>query len=184
MTESRSTRPIALVAAVALCVVALAAGSVGGCSSDPNSGYSFASTYNENVRSVAVPIFENQTMYPGLESQLTEAVAKEIQRATPWRVAARASADTELTASVTNAEYRTLSTARGTGLSEEQAFTITVSFNWRDSRSGDTLVARRNFSASATSIQARPTGERVEVGQREAIEELARAIVRELRSDW
>ncbi|MFT5423987.1 MAG: hypothetical protein ACI89L_001779 [Phycisphaerales bacterium] len=156
----------------------------GGCATDPSSGYSFASTYNESVQTVAVPIFENLTMFPGLESQLSEAVAKEIQRATPWRVAARASADTELTASVTAAEYRTLSTTRGTGLSEEQAFTITVRFNWRDSRTGETLVARRQFAASATTIQARPTGERVEVGHREAIEELARAIVRELRSDW
>jgi len=156
----------------------------GACSSDPNSGYSFASTYDETVRTVAVPVFENETLFPGLESQLSEAVAKEIQRATPWRVAARASADTELTASLTGAEYRTLSTTRGIGLSEEQAFTITVRFHWRDARTGETLVARRRFSASATSIQARPTGERVEVGQREAIEELARAIVRELRSDW
>lgn len=170
-----------------LVLLALGATSIGvaaGCSSDPASGYSFASTYNESVRTVAVPIFENETMFPGLERQLSEAVAKEIQRATPWRVAARASSDTELTASVTDAEFRTLSTTRGTGLSEEQAFRITVRFNWRDSRTGETLVARRQFSASGTSIQARPTNERIEVGQREAIEELAKAIVRELRSDW
>lgn len=155
-----------------------------GCSSDPATGYSFTSTYDTSVRTVAVPVFDNATMETGLGVELTDAVAKEIQRATPWRVVARASADTELLATVTDVSRRTLSEARGTGLSEEQAITVTVRFEWRDARTGRAIVSRRNFSASATSIQARPTSERAEVGRREAIEELARDIVRELRTTW
>ena len=162
----------------------LALGCLVACSADGTSGYTFASTYDTSVQSVAVPVFDNATMIPGLDSMLSEAVAKEIQRSTPWRVAAPASADTELTATITNADYQTLSVRRGTGLTEEQAFRITVSFAWRDARTGRTRVARSEFSAAGTSIQARPTNERVEVGQREAIEELARAIVRELRTGW
>ncbi|MFG0307414.1 MAG: LPS assembly lipoprotein LptE [Phycisphaerales bacterium JB040] len=178
MTPRQAT---ALLAAATLAPIL---GGAAGCARDPATGYTFRSTYDTSVRTVAVPVFDNATMEPGLGVELTDAVAKEIQRATPWRVAARASADTELLATVTGVSLETLSEARASGLSEEQAYTITVRFEWRDARTGRPIVARRSFSASATSIQARPTSERVEVGRREAVEELARDIVRELRSTW
>jgi hypothetical protein len=49
-------------------------------------------------------------------------------------------------------------------------------------------IERQNFVATTTFIPARGVagepGERIEIGQREAIEELARAIVGEMRSDF
>lgn len=157
---------------------------LGGCSADPSAGYSFASTYDESVKTVSVPIFANETFETGLEAELTEAIVKRIQRDTPWKVTATDAAETRLSGSITDAEMRTISRTRGTGLVQELTYEITVDFAWRDNRSGEVLVERRSFTGVGAFVPARGTGERQEVGRREAIEELARDIVAELRADW
>ncbi len=167
-----------------LALALLAAAFSAGCASDPTQGYALAWTYEDDVRSVAVPIFDNSTFATGLEFDLTEALIAEIQRQTPWVVTADERADTTLTGAVTGARATNLSSTPGTGLVQENAYELRVSFRWRDNRSGDVLVARDGFSAVGTYVPARGTGERREIGQRQAVRELAREIVAELRSNW
>jgi len=166
--------PVLLAAALAL----------GACASDPSEGYSFASTYDTSVRTVSVPIFDNKTFETGVEAELTEAVVKRIQQDTPWRVAASTAADTQLTGTITEFDLRTISFTRGTGLPQEQTYELTVDFAWRDNRSGTVLVERQEFRAAAAYVPERRAGERIDVGRREAVNELARAIVDQMRSDW
>jgi hypothetical protein len=63
-----------------------------------------------------------------------------------------------------------------------------VNFSWEDARTGEVLVAQENFSASSTVVPERgragQRGERLEIGQRAVIEELAIAIVNEMRANW
>lgn len=172
------TRSLAALAAVLLC------GIVAGCSSDPTKGYSFASSFSSDLRTVHVPIFENPTFARGLEIELTDAIIKEIQRTTPWTVAASDSAQTQLTGKINNAQLRRLSTGRGSGLAQELAYTITVEFEWKDARNGKVLVSRKDFSASDSFIPTQGLNERIETGQHGAIQRLARDIVAELRSNW
>lgn len=159
-----------------------------GCASDPNSGYVLGTTYDTGVRTVSVPIFENETFTPGLEQSLTEAIIREIQTSTPWIITGRSRADTVLTGVITSAELNKLSRTRGTGYVQEQALAISVNFRWSDNRSGDTRVERERFTAASTFVPARGVGgepgERIEIGQRDAIADLARAIVNELRADF
>jgi len=155
-----------------------------GCSSDPTKGYSFSSSFSTDVRTVHVPIFENPTFARGLEIELTDAIIKEIQRTTPWTVAASDSAQTQLTGKINDAQLRRLSTGRGSGLAQELAYTITVEFEWKDARNGKVLVSRKDFSASDTFIPTQGLNERIETGQHGAIQRLARDIVAELRSNW
>jgi len=157
---------------------------LGGCASDPSQGYALAWSYEDDVRSVAVPMFDNSTFATGLEFDLTEAIIAEIQSQTPWVVTADERADTTLTGAVTGARARNLSSTPGTGLVQENAYELRVSFRWRDNRSGEVLVARDGFAAAGTYVPARGTGERREIGQRQAVRELAREIVAELRSNW
>lgn len=147
-------------------------------------GYTFDSTYDKSIRTISIPIFDNETFHPGLETLLTQAIAHEIQTNTPWRVTDSSGADTRLEGRITAVQLRTLSTRNRTGLVEEQGLTVTVDFQWRDNRSGDVLVGRDHFAAAATFVPATDTGERIEIGQRQAIAELARSIVAELRSNW
>ncbi|MFI4897439.1 MAG: LptE family protein [Phycisphaerales bacterium JB059] len=167
------------------CWLALALALIGaGCASNPSEGYAFGWTHSEDVRTIAVPMFDNRTYATDVEFALTEAIIAEIQRSTPWVVVGEERADTTLSGVLTQESATTLSTTPGTGLVQENALTLTVDFDWRDNRTGETLVARDRFSAVGTYAPAQGTGERREIGQRQAIRELARDIVAELRADW
>lgn len=174
----RRIRRAALLAAV------LAAFGGASCSSNPAAGYSFRSTFREDVHAVAVPIFENRTMTRGLEVALAEAIIKEIQRSTPWVVTSRENADAVLTGAITDSRLRAMSTARGTGLVLEQAVEVSVDFDLRHARTGRVLASRRSFEGVSLFVPARGTGERLELGESAALQELARDIVAELRSNW
>ena len=155
-----------------------------GCASSPNQGYAFDTTFDESIRTIAVPIFRNETTSRGLEVQLTESIMKQIQQRTPWRLAPADRADTTLVGVVTGTQLRVLSDDPQTGLVQEQAVRLTIRFEWRDNRSGDILVARDGYSASAVFSPARNVGDRLEMGQRNAIDELAHDLVSEMRSGW
>ncbi|MCA9293918.1 MAG: hypothetical protein KDA20_08900 [Phycisphaerales bacterium] len=165
-------------------LLACAVHGLAACANNPEHGYTLAPAYRTDIQTIAVPIFDMADFAPGLELELTEAVVKEIHRTTPWKVVARGQADTILTGVITDASLRKLSTDRDTGLVQEMAYALTASFEWKDRTTGRVLVSRRNFRAAEPYVPARPAQERVDTGQRGAIEELARAIVAELRSSW
>jgi hypothetical protein len=154
------------------------------CSSDPKAGYSFSPTYPADVKTVTIPVFDNYTFTPGIEVELTEAIIKQVQASTDMKVTTAEKSDTRLNGVVTSSQLRRLTLARSTGLVQEQAVQLTVDFQWIDNRSGKTLVTRRNFAATDTFVPARPTGERIEVGQHAVIQRLAHDIVAEMRSAW
>ena len=155
-----------------------------GCATDPTKGYSFSPVHDTQVRTIAVPLFKNETYTSGIEVRLTEAIIKEIQRSTPWRVVRSSNAATTLVGAVTATTYTQLARQRETGLTQEEAVTITVQFDWTDNRSGETLVSRRGFSALASFVPHRGVGEPVERGESAAIDQLSRDIVAQLQSDW
>lgn len=147
-------------------------------------GYTLGSTYSADVATVYLPIFDNTTYVYGLEADLTEAIGKEIHRSTPWRVTSNPGADTELTGAITRVDKRRLSTDGTTGLVQELATVVTVTFEWKDARTGEVLVARRGFSVAEPFAPVRGVGERPETGEASAIDRLAKDIVAELREGW
>jgi len=157
------------------------------CASDPAAGYSFESTYDQSVRTISVPIFQNDTFNIGVETELTEAIISELRRTTPWDVMPErpgGGGDTTLSGVVRKVELTRLSTSRTTGLVEEEVVSVEVDFDWRDNRTGEVRLSRRRFAAGGAFVPSRPSGERIDVGQREAIQQLARDIVGELRGSW
>jgi hypothetical protein len=159
-------------------VFALAAAAGGGC------GYTTASSYAADVKSVAVPIFANQSGTRGLELDLTQAVIAELRRSTPYAVTTPESAQTILTGTITNAGLQRLTLGRDTGLAQDLAVIITVDFAWRDAATGKARTARRNFSAAENFVPASGARERLELGQTAAVQRLARDIVNEIRGGW
>jgi hypothetical protein len=157
-----------------------------GCSSDPTRGYSFSSAHATQIRSVAVPIWNNDTFQKGIEYDLTDAIIKEIQRTTPWVVVSSTGgrADTTLTGTITDANLRSLSTSSQTGMVQEVAVDVTVDFEWRDSRTGEPLATRRGFQAMEPFVPVQGSQERIELGRHAVVQELARDIVAELRNKW
>jgi hypothetical protein len=156
----------------------------GGCASDPTRGYSSRSIYPTDVSSVAVPIFANNTLVRDVEFELTDALIKEIESRTPYKVTAESRADTILLGQVQKVQLDQFSKSRLTGLSEEVIVTVTIDFQWKDLRSGKTLVERRSFAGNALFTPSRPSSETIELGQFAVVQQLARDTVAELRADW
>lgn len=154
------------------------------CASNPSQGYAFSSNFDSSIKSISIPIFTNTTLQRGLEVQLTESLNKQIRARTPWTLVSTETADTTLVGSITGHSLQMLSQSPTTGLVQEQTIRITINFEWRDNRTGDLLVARNNYAATSTFVPERGIGERIEQGQRQAIEELAADIVSQLRSSW
>lgn len=154
------------------------------CSSDPTTGYAFASAHDRSIQTVAVPIFSNDTFHTGVEQTLTEDVIKQIQRQTPWRITSAENADALLTGSIKSINLRTLSTRTGVGFVQEMAVVISVDFELVDNRSGRTLTSRTGYSALGAFVPANPTGERIDVGYAGATQTLARDLVGDLQSAW
>lgn len=173
----------ALTAVVASAAIATGA-AVGGCAADPTQGYSFSHTHDERVRTVAVPIFENETFSHGIEAELTEAIIKEIQRTTPWAVTRSDAAQTTIRGTIRSVDMRRLSPQPTTNLTMEMGVEMRIDFDWTDNRSGEVMLSRRNFTALGTFLPARGTGERLAVGERDTVQRMARAIVAELRGEW
>jgi hypothetical protein len=145
-------------------------------------GYQWKSLYRQDIQTVAVPIFVNRTFRRGLETELTKSVIEQMEEHTPYKVVPKERADTILEGEIVAAQTNTLSTDIETGLPQEQEYTIVVSFTWKNLRTGDILVQRRNFDQKANFV---PTlGESSSVGSTNAIQQLSLGIVQELQADW
>jgi len=148
----------------------------------PSCGYSSKSLYNTHIRTVAVPIFTNKTFRRDWEFKLTEAIDKNIESRTPFKIASQKDADTVLTGEIVSMDENVLTRRFGTGLPRESEITVVVNFQWKDLRSGRVIVERKSFNRSATEIPQ--INERIDDAEQLAIERLAAAIVEQMQSDW
>ncbi|MEM8782433.1 MAG: LPS assembly lipoprotein LptE [Planctomycetota bacterium] len=161
-------------------------------------GYTTAELYREDVRSVGLPIFENRTFERGLEADLAEALAKELQRRTPYALASGGEAvgggDTELVGVITALRRQRLARTADTGLPQEVEVRVVIDVQWRDRRSGDVLMERRGLEEVGRFIPAGNVsagvdgggvlGEPFVVAQHAAVTRLAQAVVDAMRSDF
>jgi hypothetical protein len=153
----------------------------GCCFAIQGCGYSTKPLYNRAYRTIAVPIFANKTFRREWEFRLTEALAKNIEARTPYKLVSQDRADTVLSGEIIDLAEDVLTRRYGTLLPRESQLTVSVNFIWKD-RTGRLLMERRNFNRPATEIPQ--IGERVEDAEQLAIERLASAIVDQLQTDW
>ncbi len=144
-------------------------------------GYQTRPLYNRAYHTVSVPIFGNKTFRREWEFRLTEALVKNIEARTPYRVAKQERADTVLTGEITEIQQNVLTERTGTDLPRESQLTVAVNFTWKD-RTGRILVERKGFNRSSTEIPQ--LNERVEDAEQLAIERLAAAIVDQMQTEW
>lgn len=160
---------------------------LGGCGyshngEEPSGSYQWHSLYREDVRTVAVPIFQNKDYTRGVEFALTKAIVNQLEAHSGYKVVPRERADTVLEGEITSVKRSTVSRDERSALPQEQLFIVSVDFVWKDLRNGRILVERRNFEQTATYY---PTlGEDQFVGNQQAVEKLALAIVQEMQADW
>jgi len=160
------------------------AAAVAGCASDPTKGYAAHTMYREDVDSVAVPIFENATFHRDLEFELTDALIKQIEATTPYRVTSSGQADTILTGRIHRVELDEISRSRLTGLTEEAVVSVTIDFHWTDLRTDEPLVQRQSFTGHGLFTPSRPNSEPIAIGRFAVVQQLARDIVSQMQAPW
>lgn len=147
-------------------------------------GYSHTAMYPDNIGTVGVPIFDNRTPYRAVEFDLTEALVKEIELRTPYKVVHPSKANTVLQGVITTIHQRVLSQRKIGGVPEEIEVTMIVNFEWKDTRTGDVLRDRKGFPIATRHVPARPISEPFEVAQHRAAEVMAQNIVDSMQKGW
>lgn len=125
----------------AVLLVLLACGMLAspGCGWDGNFtlfGYTTTPNYDRAIRTVHVPIFQNTTFRRDLEFRLTQAVIREIESKTVYKVVSNPHhADTELNGRIVNRTKSIVNTNQ-IGEIREGETTVVVELVWRDLRPG------------------------------------------------
>jgi hypothetical protein len=150
------------------------------------SGYTTSDQYRPGIKTVAVDMWgRGKDVYRReLEMRLTEAVVKRIEQDTPYKVTTKARADTLLTGSIDEVAQRTLNFNTDTGLPRETEITFTVSFVWKDLRSGQTLVEKKGMQVSGRYTRQDPLMEDFFQGSENVINRLARQVVEKMEQPW
>jgi hypothetical protein len=158
----------------------------GGCSGDGKSGYTLASQYRDDIKTVAVDIFSRgKDVYRReLEFRLTEAIVKRIEQDTPYKVTVKKRADTLLTGTINSVDQRILSYDSDTGKPRELELTLKISYTWSDLRTGKILVANKDFEVSGTYTYEAPLTEDFFQGSENVINRLAVRLVETMEKPW
>lgn len=152
-------------------------------------GYTIGGAYGPEVRSVHVPTFHNETFRRGFELQLTEAVQKQIQMRTPYRLAREPGADTRLTGRIIGINKRVQNENRFDD-PRELELEIAIEVTWTDLRNGQ-MLAQRQVPLNAQMAHAivhtsfaPETGQSMATATQDAVDQLARQIVGLMEAPW
>ncbi|MGQ9915694.1 MAG: LPS assembly lipoprotein LptE [Thermogutta sp.] len=184
----RAARPAATVAARGrLFAAALLLPWLAGCA-----GYFVgnATLFRPDIQTVYVPMFQSASFRPGLGERLTEAVVKEIELRTPYKVVGSLEkADSILSGRIVSETKRTVVENRYDD-PRETAVQLQVEVQWVDQR-GRELTPMQSvplppdlarIAAEATLVPE--VGQSIATAHQTAIEQLARQIVGMLETPW
>jgi hypothetical protein len=175
-------------AAVRRIVCWLSAGvlGVGGCA-----GYRFgaASLYPPDIETVYVPVFESNSFRRNLSELLTEAVCKEIETKTPYKVVGSPQADSVLTGKLI-ADTKRIVVEDQFDMPRETEVNMAVEVRWIN-RKGDLLnratsvpIPQDLVRLSSAAVLVPEFGQSVASTQLQAIQDLATKIVSMMEMPW
>jgi len=114
-------------------------------------GYSDESLFPENIKSVRLQMFDNQTFRRGTEYDLSDALAKRIESDTPYKIVTSADrADTVISGQIIAIHSLGLSRERELGGILEQELQIVALVDWKNLKTGELLIEHESVSASAS----------------------------------
>ncbi len=146
-------------------------------------GYSNESLFSDEVSSVYLKMFENQSFQRGLEYELTDALAKRIEAETPYKIiSSRDRADTLMTGQITSIGSSVLTSERETGRALEKEVELQALVSWENLKTGELLLDNVSVNASATYSEWQNQGFRY--ASTLATNNLARKIVELMEKRW
>ena len=152
-------------------------------------GYIVGNGFSQEIRSVSVPIFRNDTYRRNIEYQLTEAVQKEIQYRSPYQLVRGGEADTRLVGHIVEIRKDVLGETQFDDGRELQ-LTVMCRVTWEDLRTGQVL-ATDELPISPTDIPvvgqaefAPEVGHSLATATQDASNRFARKIVNMMEASW
>ena len=147
------------------------------------------SLYRPDIETVHVPVFESNSFRADLGQRLTEAVAKEIELKTPYKVVGDANADTVLTGRIVGDDKRPLAMNRG-DFPINTSVDLRLQVAWQDRRGN--LIGRPAsiplfpslLTVSESSRFVPQGGQSITTAQFEAVDRLAQQIVAQMEMPW
>jgi hypothetical protein len=152
-------------------------------------GYTIGNSFQHDVRTVYVPIATSEDYRRGPEFQLTEAVQKQIQQRTPFRLCKDEAADTKLTMKIKNIRKSVLGTTAQNDPRELQV-QYAVEVTWEDLRTGRILAQQKvSIEPEVTRLFASgefapELGQSLATGTQVAIDKMARQVVDMMEAPW
>jgi hypothetical protein len=101
-------------------------------------GYTTEPNYDMSIKTVRVPIFKNVTLHKGLEFDLTQAVVRDIELMTPYKVV-QDNPDTELLGTIISLNKNIINRNQLNEVREAET-TLAVELVWKDLRTGEILT--------------------------------------------
>lgn len=144
-------------------------------------GYSSKSLLRSNVRSIYVPIFDNNTFRRGYEFDLTKAVRDQILLRTRLNIVDKNEADSILFGKITSVDENVLIENTRDNIVESRV-SVGIEIRWVDRRTGRTIVERKNIRRPTEFIVSR--NETLTSSSNEAFVKVAQGIVDAMEEDW
>ena len=148
-----------------------------------------ASLYPPDIHTVFVPMFESDSLRRNLSERLTEAVVKEIELKTPYKVVSEPDADSVLTGRILN-DIKRVVVEDPYDQQRENEITIIAEVSWVNRR-GDLIGSRGNVpipealvQLSGTGVAVPEFGQSIATGQQQAIDRMAEKIVSLMETPW
>jgi hypothetical protein len=148
-----------------------------------------SSLYPRDVRTVFVPIFESESFRRHMGERLTEAVIKEIESKTDYKVVGDASADSVLVGKIVQDRKRVLVENRNDDVRDVET-SLYVQVTWTK-RNGDVLVDQRiipldpaSLAVLGNSAVVPESGQSIATGHQTAIRRIAQQIVGLMEAPW
>jgi hypothetical protein len=146
-------------------------------------GYSTESLFPDDIGSVYLEMFENQSLERGVEYELTDALAKRIEADTPYKIiSSRDRADTLMSGQITSIGTAVLTGERQTGRALEKEVELQAIVSWKNLKTGELLLDSVSVSASATYSEWQNQGFRY--ASTLAANNLAQKIVELMEKQW
>ena len=143
--------------------------------------------YRPDVQTIHVPVFQSDSFRKDLGERLTEAVVKEIQLKTPYRVVCEADADSMLTGKIVD-ETKTVLAEDINDVPRNIGTDLVARVRW-ESRTGDLL--RENLVSLPPVLQISQTanlipegGQSIATAHQRAISQLAEQVVAQMEYPW
>jgi len=143
--KDRAMGPRSLSALMLLCACALCL-SFCGCA-----GYSNESLYPDDVSSVCLEMFDNQSFRRGVEFDLSDALAKRIEVNTPYKIVSDSDrADSVMSGQIVSIGNFALSIDPEIGGVLEQEVEVRAVVNWKNLKTGQLMIDHLSVSAAAS----------------------------------